>query len=109
MVHSTPCDHCKQSGFPILFTRYAAAYSSTDEGTAALSALKPSGKFKGQPAGIALQAATYNVRMLRAGYLYIYMGTHCRVPRWYGYVVHPHGYCSAFDGSQAVRREIRAR
>jgi hypothetical protein len=97
MAHITPCDKCKQSGFPILFTRYAAGYSGSDEGTAVLDKFKPTGNFKSQPGGVAQQQAKISVHMLRAGCLYIYMGTKCRSPQWYGYAIHPHGYCTEFD------------
>ncbi|MDQ0014380.1 hypothetical protein J2W23_002771 [Variovorax boronicumulans] len=97
MACKNPCDQCAQSGLPILFTRYAAAYSCTDKGAAALDKLKPSGSFKSQPGGIALQTARYNVRMLRAGYLYIRIETNCRLPAWFGYAVHSHGYLTRFD------------
>lgn len=97
MACKAPCDQCAQTGTPILFTRYAAAYSATDKGTAALEKLKPSGKFKTQPGGVALQTARYNVRMLRAGYLYLRIETNCRRPAWFGYAVHPHGYLTRFD------------
>ncbi|QSI33459.1 hypothetical protein GNX71_29390 [Variovorax sp. RKNM96] len=97
MACKTPCDQCVQTGLPILFTRYAAAYSCTDKGAAALDKLKPSGNFKSQPGGVALQTARYNVRMLRAGYLYIRIETNCRLPAWFGYAVHSHGYLTRFD------------
>ena len=97
MTCKNPCDQCAQTGLPILFTRYGAAYSSTDKGTVALDKLKPSGNLKNQPGGIALQTAKYNVRMLRAGYLYIRIETSCRRPAWFGYAVHPHGYLTRFD------------
>ncbi|WP_341889775.1 T6SS effector BTH_I2691 family protein [Variovorax sp. YR752] len=97
MVCKTACSQCSQAGTPILFTRYAVAYSATDKGAAALDTLKPNGKFKTQPGGIALQTAKYNVRMLRAGYLYIRIETVCRRPAWFGYAVHPHGYLTRFD------------
>ncbi|MET3497844.1 T6SS effector BTH_I2691 family protein [Variovorax boronicumulans] len=97
MACKNPCDQCVQSGVPILFTRYAAAYSCTEKGAAALEKLKPGGNFRSQPGGVALQTAQYNVRMLRAGYLYIRIETNCRRPAWFGYAVHSHGYLTRFD------------
>ncbi|MBO9651181.1 MAG: hypothetical protein J7605_21970 [Variovorax sp.] len=97
MVCKTACQQCSQTGLPILFTRYATAYSSAKEGMAALDKVKPDGKFKTQPGGVALQTAKYNVRMLRAGYLYIRVESKIRRPEWIGYVVHPHGYLTRFD------------
>ncbi|MCR6479851.1 hypothetical protein NU688_27095 [Variovorax sp. ZS18.2.2] len=97
MACKNPCDQCAQTGLPILFTRYGAAYSATDKGAAALDKLKPGGNLKNQPGGVALQTAKYNVRMLRAGYLYIRIETNCRRPAWFGYAVHSHGYLTRFD------------
>jgi type VI protein secretion system component VasF len=97
MVCKTTCKQCAQTGLPILFTRYAVAYSSTEESQAALDNVKPSGKFKSQPGGVSMKAAKCNVRMLRAGYLYIRLASASRMPEWLAYVVHPHGYLTAFD------------
>lgn len=97
MAHSTPCDQCSQAGLPILFTRYAAAYSASQSGMDALDTLKTGGTLKARPSGVALKTAKCNVRMLRAGYLYILLETEIRYPEWLGYVVHPHGYLTRLD------------
>lgn len=97
MPHATPCDQCSQTGLPILFTRYAAAFSASQSGMAALDTLKTGGTLKTRPSGVALKAATCNVRMLRTGYLYIRLETEIRYPEWLGYAVHPHGYLTKFD------------
>lgn len=97
MVCKTACKQCSQSGLPILFTRYGAAYSSTKEGTAALDSLKPTGQMHAKPGGVSMQLAKYNLRMLRAGYLYIRIESTCRMPEWLGYAVHPHGYLTKID------------
>lgn len=97
MAYSTPCDQCKQTGLPILFTRYAAAYSATTQGMAALDALKPAGKLKARPGGVDLKTAKYNVRMLRRGYLYLRLEAAIRTPEWLAYAVHPHGYLTRID------------
>ncbi|MDH6168255.1 hypothetical protein M2282_003406 [Variovorax boronicumulans] len=98
MAHTTACDKCSKSGFPILFARYAAAYSATTRGKALLDALKPTkGKLKAQPGGIALHTAKYGVRMLRSGYLYLRLESRHNKPEWLGYAVHPHGYYTEFN------------
>lgn len=98
MTCESPCDNCNRKGLPILFTRYAAAYSAQDKGMAALKALRPTGQLQAQPGGVALHAALYNVRMLRAGYLYLLIEI-AGEKRWEGYAVHPHGYLTAFPVS----------
>lgn len=97
MPCKNPCDQCEQTGLPILFTRYAAAYSATREGMSALDSLKPGGQLKAQPGGVALQTAKYNVRMLRMGYLYIRTSAYPLTPEWEAFAVHPHGYFSRMD------------
>jgi hypothetical protein len=97
MPHATPCDQCSRSGLPILFTRYAAGYSASRGGMDALDTLKTGGTLQTRPSGVKLKAATCNVRMLRAGYLYIRLETDIRHPEWLGYAVHPHGYLTRFD------------
>lgn len=97
MAHTTPCNQCSQAGLPILFTRYAAAYSATQEGMDALETLKPAGTLKAQPGGVSLKTAKYNVRMLRTGYLYLRLESVCRLPEWLAFVVHPHGYLTKID------------
>jgi hypothetical protein len=77
---------------PILFTRYAAGYSASRAGLDALDALKPAGNLQTKPSGVAIKTAKCNVRMLRAGYLYIRLETTIRQPEWLAYAVHPHGY-----------------
>lgn len=97
MVNTTRCPQCAQSGLPILFTRYAAAYSSTTVGMAALDSLKLSAPLQVTPGDVRMQTAKYNLRMLRAGYLYIRLESVCRLPEWLGFVVHPHGYLTRID------------
>lgn len=97
MLHAAPCDQCSQTGLPILFTRYAAGYSASQSGMDALDTLKTGGTLKARPGGVTLKAARCNVRMLRAGYLYIRLETEIRHPEWLGYAVHPHGYLTRFD------------
>jgi len=97
MAHTTPCNQCSQSGLPILFTRYAAAYSATQEGMDALDRLKPAGTLKAEPGGVSLKTAKYNFRMLRTGYLYLRRESICRLPEWLAFVVHPHGYLTKID------------
>ncbi|MDP9914333.1 hypothetical protein J2W27_006473 [Variovorax boronicumulans] len=84
-------------GLPLLFTRYAAAYSTNAEGLAALDQLRPSGQLQSKPGNVPLEAARYGLRMLRAGFLYIRIKRPGLTPEWSGYVVHPHGYLTAFD------------
>ncbi|MBB6583997.1 T6SS effector BTH_I2691 family protein [Ralstonia solanacearum] len=95
MVCTNPCDDCKREGLPILFTRYAAGYSSRPEGLSILDKFKPNGRLQAQPGGVPIKTARYGVRMLRSGYLYL------RIERrglleWEGYAVHPHGYLKQF-------------
>ena len=98
MAHNTACDKCSKTGLPILFARYAAAYSATTEGKALLDALKPTkGKLRVQPGGIALHSASYGVRMLRSGYLYLLLESRHNKLEWLGYAVHPHGYYTEFN------------
>jgi hypothetical protein len=97
MVCQTACKECAQSGLPILFTRYGAAYSSTKEGMAALDALKLTGQLQVKLGSVGMQVAKYNLRMLRAGYLYIRTEAPRRTPEWLAYVVHPHGYLTKID------------
>jgi hypothetical protein len=97
MAYTTRCPQCSQTGLPILFTRYAAAYSSTTVGMAALDSLKLSAPLQVTPGNVRMQTAKYNLRMLRAGYLYIRLESLCRLPEWLGFVVHPHGYLTRID------------
>ncbi|WP_317629317.1 T6SS effector BTH_I2691 family protein, partial [Variovorax boronicumulans] len=82
---------------PLLFTRYATAYSTNAEGLAALDQLRPSGQLQSKPGNVPLEAARYGLRMLRAGFLYIRIKRPGLTPEWSGYVVHPHGYLTVFD------------
>jgi hypothetical protein len=61
--------------------------------------LQPKGKFQNKPGGVKLKtAAKYNVRMLRQGYLYLFVESvgksYSADWGWHGYAVHPHGYLS---------------
>jgi len=98
MTCESPCSNCNRTGLPILFTRYAAAYSVQEKGMAALRQLRPTGKLQAQPGGVTMETAQYNVRMLRAGYLYLLIEV-AGEKRWEGYAVHPHGYLTAFPVS----------
>lgn len=98
MPCATPCRNCDRKGLPILFTRYAAAFSAQEQGLAALKQLQPSGNFQAQPGGVTMRTALYGVRMLRPGYLYVRIQNVCKAhPEWLGYIVHPHGYLAQFD------------
>lgn len=96
MPCTTPCKNCDRKGLPILFTRYAAAYSAQASGTEALKKLQPMGQLQAQPCAVAIKAALYNVRMLRHGYLYVRIEYRGLTPEWSGYAVHPHGYLMEF-------------
>lgn len=96
MPCATPCPNCARKGLPILFTRYAAAYSAQAEGMAALEGLQPAGHLQTKPSGVTLQTARYNVRLLRPGYLYVRIKRVGLAREWMGYAVHPHGYLSEF-------------
>lgn len=101
MPCALPCRNCDRKGLPILFTRYAAAYSAQEKSMSVLGRMQPVAPFEAQPEGVALQAAVYNVRMLRFGYLYVrYVSPLYPMPIWRGYAVHPHGYLAQFDISQ---------
>ena len=93
---ATPCKNCDRKGLPILFTRYAAAYTSQVEGMAALKQLQPTGQLQAKPGGVTMATALYNVRMLRPGYLYVRIKRAGLSREWTGYAVHPHGYLSEF-------------
>ncbi|PZQ71723.1 MAG: hypothetical protein DI563_17150 [Variovorax paradoxus] len=55
------------------------------------------GQLQAQPCAVAIQAALYNLRMLRAGYLYVRIEYEGLYPEWSSYVVHPHGYLMEFN------------
>ncbi len=95
MTCESPCDNCNRQGLPILFTRYAAAYSARTRGMEALSTVRPAGELQEKPGHVALATALYNVRMLRPGCLYLLIDI-AGEKRWEGYAVHPHGYLTAF-------------
>lgn len=71
MAHIAPCEQCNRKGLPILFTRYAAGYSSRPKGLAVLDQFKPTGHLRAQPGDVPIKTGRYGVRMLRAGYLYL--------------------------------------
>ena len=96
MPCATPCKNCDRKGLPILFVRYAAAYSAQTKSMDALKPLQPMGQLQARPGGIPMQAALYNVRMLRAGYIYVRIERKGVPPEWQGYIVHPHGYLGEF-------------
>ena len=98
MTCESPCGNCSRTGLPILFARYAVAYSAQGKGMTALRQLRPTGNLKAKPGGVDLKTALYNVRMLRAGYLYLLIDTGAE-KRWEGYAIHPHGYLTAFPVS----------
>lgn len=97
MPCATPCSNCDRKGLPILFIRYAAGYSARDEGMTELKKLQPSGKLQASLGGVALQTAIWNMRMLRAGFLYTRIERQGLTPEWKAYAVHPHGYLAEFD------------
>ncbi|MGT2512784.1 T6SS effector BTH_I2691 family protein [Cupriavidus basilensis] len=92
-VCQTPCENCDRKGLPILFTRYAAAYSADQRKL--LEGFMPAGHLQAKPGGIALGATNYVVRMLRRGYLYVLVERKGG-KTWTGYRVHPHGYLQEF-------------
>ena len=99
-VCATPCSNCDRKGLPILFTRYAVAYSAQKANMTLLKQLSPTGQLQAKPAGVAIGTAVYNVRLLRAGYLYVHVDRGpliCTDDEWKGYVVHPQGYLTEFD------------
>lgn len=94
MPCESPCDACKPGDLPILFTRYAAAFSAEPEHAAALKKLKPSGQFKAP--SVSLKTAGYSVRLLREGVLYV-LTERAGAKVWRGFMVHAHGYLSEFN------------
>ncbi len=107
MAHVNACEQCGRKGLPILFTRYAAGYSSRPEGLSLLDKFKPTGHLQSHPSGIAMKTARYGIRMLRSGYLYV------RIERrgffeWQGYAVHPHGYLYQFPAMVLTPEQVQA-
>lgn len=100
MTCKTPCQNCSRTGMPILFTRYAVGYSVQQPTMDTLKQYVPRGQLQASPQGIALKAAAYNVRMLRAGYLYLLIRWKGGKRAMRGYVVHPHGYLNPFSVGQ---------
>jgi len=45
-VCATPCSNCDRKGLPILFTRYAVAYSAQKANMALLKQLSPAGQLQ---------------------------------------------------------------
>lgn len=89
---SIPCENCTRTGFPILFTRYGIAYSATKQEREALKQMTPKAPMQPVPG---LSTVSSNVRMLRAGYLYLYLeGSSSNA--WKAYAIHEHGYVSEF-------------
>lgn len=67
---------------------------------AVLKQLSPTSQLQAKPGGVDMHTALYNVRMLRAGYLYVHIDrgpSICTEDEWKGYVVHPQGYLNEFD------------
>lgn len=95
MPCQTPCDACKPGELPILFTRYAVAFSADAARRAALQKLKPAAPFMAPPVPLTTGAG-YAVRMLREGVLYVLIES-AGHRQWDGYLVHSHGYLSCFD------------
>ena len=91
-IASNPCPNCTRTGFPILFTRYAIAYSESSQGREALKKLTPKAPMQPAPG---MKTVSSNVRMLRAGYLYLYLESDFG-NEWKGYAIHPHGYVTEF-------------
>ncbi|MBP3072024.1 hypothetical protein FGW39_19620, partial [Acinetobacter baumannii] len=58
-VCATPCSNCDRKGLPILFTRYAVAYSAQKANMALLKQLSPAGQLQAKPAGVAIGTAVY--------------------------------------------------
>lgn len=88
---SIPCENCTRTGFPILFTRYGIAYSATKQEREALKQMTPKAPMQPVPG---LSTVSSNVRMLRAGYLYLYLEGSSNA--WKAYAIHEHGYVSEF-------------
>jgi len=85
------CPQCTRRGLPILFGRYAVAYSEDAKQMARLDELQPKHPLQAMPDGIRLEKAKYSVRMLRAGYLYILIERTWGI-QWLVYSVSPQGH-----------------
>lgn len=92
----TPCSNCSRTGLPILFGRYGVAYHSQASAIALLKRYTPKGHLQTEPGGIGLDKAAYNLRLLRAGYLYLCI-ERLTGKAWEGYAVHPQGFLTKFD------------
>lgn len=92
----TPCSNCSRTGLPILFGRYGVAYHSQTSAMDLLRRYMPKGQLQASPGGIKLDTAVYNLRMLRAGYLYLCI-ERGGGKEWEGYAVHPQGFLNKFD------------
>lgn len=97
MTCEKPCKNCDRTGLPILFTRYAVAYSVQSARQTTLGQLQPRGHLKAKPDGVTLKKSSYNLRMLRGGYLYLRIQRSGLPVEWQGYAVHPQGYLTSFD------------
>ncbi len=97
MICETPCKNCNRKGLPILFTRYGVAYAAQPSRATTLKTLTPSGNLEATPGNVKLGQAFYNLRLLRAGFLYIRIQRPKQPVEWLGYAVHPQGYLTAFD------------
>lgn len=98
MACATPCKQCSRSGLPILFTRYAVAYHHDRAHQSALARCKPVAPMQETPGNVPLKTAAYNVRMLRAGYLYLVVERNGppHPDDSLAYAVHPQGFLTAF-------------
>nr|WP_305882519.1 T6SS effector BTH_I2691 family protein [Cupriavidus sp. WGlv3] len=92
----TPCSNCSRTGLPVLFGRYGVAYHSQTSAMDLLRRYTPKGQLQARPGGIKLDTAVYNLRMLRAGYLYLCIDR-AGGKEWEGYAVHPQGFLNKFD------------
>ncbi|MAF02627.1 T6SS effector BTH_I2691 family protein [Herbaspirillum sp.] len=79
------CGFCQRTGYPILPLRYAIKPSFVGNASARLETLAQMEKFSAQP----LKANRYTLRVLRKGYLHVYLGV---TGHWQCYVVTDDGY-----------------
>jgi len=97
VTDSNMCEHCtkcNRTGLPILFGRYAAAFSHDADQMAQLRRFAPTAPLQTQPGSVACETVCYNVRMLREGFLYLLLEMSDERRQWRTYRVHPHGYLS---------------